>query len=228
MPPLDAPPPPAAPSAAPQPVPPIPPLDVAGIVAEELKLPPASVVRTLELIAGGATVPFMARYRKEVTGGLDEVQLGAIKQRAEELAELDSRRKTVIESIAGQGKLTDPLLGRLLSTRSRTELEDLYLPYKPKRRTRAMIARERGLEPLADILWAQAPSLQGSREPWPRRSCPRRRRSPTPRRPGRAPGTSSPSASPTAPTPGQGCGRRCWPTGSCAASRLVKAMNPND
>ena len=112
MPPDDAPPapPPAAPAAAPQPVPPIPPLDVAGIVAEELKLPPASVARTLELIAGGATVPFMARYRKEVTGGLDEVQLGAIKQRAEELAELDSRRKTVIESIAGQGKLTDELL----------------------------------------------------------------------------------------------------------------------
>jgi uncharacterized protein len=163
MPPLDAPPPAASPAPAPQPVPPIPPLDVTGIVAEELKLPAASVARTLELIAGGATVPFMARYRKEVTGGLDEVQLGAIKQRAEELAELGSRRTTVIESIAGQGKLTDDLLGRLLATTSRTELEDLYLPYKPKRRTRAMIARERGLEPLADILWAQA-ALPGSRE----------------------------------------------------------------
>ena len=91
MPPLDAPPPPAArPAAAPQPVPPIPPLDVPGIIAEELKLPPASVARTLELIAEGATVPFMARYRKEVTGGLDEVQLRAIKERAEELAELGS------------------------------------------------------------------------------------------------------------------------------------------
>jgi uncharacterized protein len=145
-------------------VPPIPPLDVPGIVAEELKLPPASVARTLEMIAGGATVPFMARYRKEVTGGLDEVQLGAIKQRAEELAELGSRRTTVIESIASQGKLTDDLFRRLVSTRSRTELEDLYLPYKPKRRTRAMIARERGLEPLADILWSQAPSLSGSRD----------------------------------------------------------------
>ena len=92
MPPLDAPPPPAAPApaAAPQPVPPIPPLDVPGIIAEELKLPAASVARALALLAEGATVPFMARYRKEVTGGMDEVQLQAIKDRAEELAELDS------------------------------------------------------------------------------------------------------------------------------------------
>jgi protein Tex len=155
---------PTAPALPPQPVPPIPPLDVAAIVAEELRLPPAGVRRTLELVEGGATVPFMARYRKEVTGGLDEVQLAAIKDRAEELGELAGRRKTVIESIAGQGKLTPALLERLLATRSRTELEDLYLPFKPKRRTRAQIARERGLEPLAERLWAQEASLPGSRE----------------------------------------------------------------
>jgi uncharacterized protein len=147
-----------------QPVPEIPPLDRAAIIAEELKLPPPAVGRALGLIAEGATVPFMARYRKEVTGGLDEVQLQAIKDRVEDLAELESRRKTVIESIAEQGKLTDQLLGRILAARSRTLLEDLYLPYKPKRRTRAMIARERGLEPLADVLWAQEPRLSATRE----------------------------------------------------------------
>src|SRR4051812_21757168 len=119
--------------AAPQTVPPVPDLDVAGIVAEELKLPRVGVERTLALVADGATVPFMARYRKEVTGGLDEVQLQAVKDRAEELAELAGRRKTVLESIASQGKLTDQLFRRIVETRSKTELEDLYLPYKPKR-----------------------------------------------------------------------------------------------
>src|SRR3954463_15501614 len=113
-----------------QPVPEIPPLDRAAIIAEELKLPPPAVGRALGLIAEGATVPFMARYRKEVTGGLDEVQLQAIKDRVEDLAELESRRKTVIESIASQGKLTDDLLARITGTLSKTELEDLYLPYK--------------------------------------------------------------------------------------------------
>jgi protein Tex len=154
---------PAAPSPA-QPVPTIPPLDQAGVIAEELKLPRAHVERALALIAEGATVPFMARYRKEVTGGMDEVQLQAVQDRAEDLTELEARRKTVVESIAGQGKLTDQLLGRILGTLSRTELEDLYLPFKPKRRTRAMIARERGLEPLADLLWAQADRLPAARE----------------------------------------------------------------
>ncbi len=155
---------PASAPATPQPVPPIPPLDVAGIVSEELKLPRQGVERTLALVAEGATVPFMARYRKEVTGGLDEVQLQAIKDRAEELKELEGRRKTILESIASQGKLTDALVGKILGTRSKTELEDLYLPYKPKRRTRAMIARERGLEPLADVLWAQEAAVSGTRE----------------------------------------------------------------
>jgi uncharacterized protein len=161
MPPVDLPPP--FTSAA-QPVPPVPALDVAGIIAGELKLPAAAVARALALVAEGATVPFMARYRKEVTGGMDEVQLLRLKERAEELGELADRRKTVLESIAGQGKLTPELFARIVGTLSRTELEDLYLPYKPKRRTRAMMARERGLEPLAEILWAQAPTVAGSRE----------------------------------------------------------------
>jgi protein Tex len=144
-------------------VPPVPALDVAGIIAEELSLPKANVSRALALVAEGATVPFMARYRKEVTGGMDEVQLGALKERAEALAELEARRHTVLESIASQGKLTDALFARIVATRSRTELEDLYLPFRPKRRTRAMIARERGLEPLADLLWAQD-KIAGTRE----------------------------------------------------------------
>jgi uncharacterized protein len=147
-----------------QPVPPLPEIDVAGVVAGELKLPRTGVERTLSLVGEGATIPFMARYRKEVTGGLDEVQLQAIKDRAEELAELQARRKTVVESIAGQGKLTDDLLRRITTTLSRTELEDLYLPYKPKRRTRAMMARERGLEPLAALLWAQEGRVAGTRD----------------------------------------------------------------
>jgi uncharacterized protein len=139
----------------PQPVPPVAPLDKAAIIADELKLPAANVVKVLGLVDEGATVPFMARYRKEVSGGMDEVQLQAVKDRAEELGELEARRKTVLESIASQGKLSDALFRRITGTLSKTELEDLYLPYKPKRRTRAMIARERGLEPLADLLWAQ-------------------------------------------------------------------------
>ena len=148
--------------ALPQVVPPVAPLDKAAIIADELKLPAANVAKVLALVAEGATVPFMARYRKEVTGGMDEVQLLAIKDRVEELGELESRRKTVLDSIASQGKLTDALFRRIAATLSKTELEDLYLPYKPKRRTRAMIARERGLEPLADILWAQDEARAGA------------------------------------------------------------------
>jgi uncharacterized protein len=148
--------------ATPQPVPVLPALDRPAIIAEELKLGAAAVARTLALIDEGATVPFLARYRKEVTGGMDEVQLQAVKERAEALAELESRRRTVVASIAEQGKLTDELLARIAAARTRTVLEDLYLPYRPRRRTRAMMARERGLEPLADRLWAQ--EATGTRE----------------------------------------------------------------
>lgn len=136
----------------------------ARVLSEELELPPAAVERTLALLGEGATIPFIARYRKEQTGGLDEVQIGRIQERYEYLADLEARRKTILESIAEQGKLTPELEARLRATRSKTELEDLYLPYKPKRRTRATLARERGLEPLAEILWAQAETLAASRE----------------------------------------------------------------
>ena len=138
--------------------------DLAAAVAAELSVPRAAVERTLALFAGGATIPFIARYRKEATGGLDEVQIGRIQERHAHHVELEARRKTIVDSIAAQGKLGDELRARILAARSRSELEDLYLPYRPKRRTRAILARERGLEPLADLVWAQAIRLPQSRE----------------------------------------------------------------
>jgi len=128
----------------------------AGIIAGELGVERGQVERTLALLADGATLPFIARYRKEVTGNLDEVQIGAIAERGAYLTELDARKQTVLAEIASQGKLTDALRARIAGTLSKTELEDLYLPYKPKRRTRATIAKERGLQPLADRILAQA------------------------------------------------------------------------
>ena len=124
-------------------------------LSKELGIKPEQVDRTLALSAEGATVPFIARYRKEVTGGLDEVQIQAILDGAAAREELDARRETILRSIESQGKLTPELSRALERARTRAELEDLYLPYKPKRRTRAAIARERGLEPLADLLWKQ-------------------------------------------------------------------------
>jgi uncharacterized protein len=138
--------------------------DLAATVAAELSLSRPAVERTLELFAGGATVPFIARYRKEATGGLDEVQIGRIQERHAFHVQLEARRQTILESIASQGKLEDGLRARILATRSRTELEDLYLPYRPKRRTRATLARERGLEPLAELIWAQSLRLDQTRE----------------------------------------------------------------
>jgi uncharacterized protein len=122
-------------------------------IASELHLRPAQIERVLELHAEGGTVPFIARYRKEATGNLDEVQIQAILDRAQELKELDERRATVLKSIDEQQKLTPELAKAIAQARTRTELEDLYLPYRPKRRTRATIAREKGLEPLADYIW---------------------------------------------------------------------------
>ena len=127
----------------------------AAELSQELGLKPEQVDKTLALNAEGATVPFIARYRKEATGGLDEVQIQTILDRAAERSELDARRDTILRTIEGQGKLTPELEKALQRARTRTELEDLYLPYKPKRRTRAAIARERGLEPLADLIWKQ-------------------------------------------------------------------------
>ncbi len=125
-------------------------------VARELALPVSSVERTLELFGEGNTLPFIARYRKEVTGGLDEVQLRDVRDRAQYLTELEERRAAVLKSIQEQGKLDDALKAKIVGATTKQVLEDLYLPYKPKRRTRATIARERGLAPLAEQVWEGA------------------------------------------------------------------------
>jgi uncharacterized protein len=131
---------------------------IIGQVADELRLRPEQVERTLALSADGATVPFVARYRKEVTGGLDEVRIQAILDGARRHRELAERRAAVVSSIEEQGRMTPELARALAAAATRTELEDLYLPFRPKRRTRAGIARERGLEPLADLMWRQEPA----------------------------------------------------------------------
>src|ERR1700723_468748 len=127
-------------------------------VAQTLQVPMKGLLATVELLDEGATVPFIARYRKEMTGNLDEVQIRAIEEKLLYFRELVSRKATILASIAEQGKLTDELKARIEQTLEKSELEDLYLPYKPKRRTKAMIAREKGLDPLATYLWNQEPS----------------------------------------------------------------------
>jgi protein Tex len=128
----------------------------ARTIAAELSLAPERVAAAIALIAGGATVPFVARYRKEATGGLDEVQLRTIHERADYLKGLDDRRAAILKSIEEQGRLDDAVRDRILAATTKQALEDLYLPYRPKRRTRATMARARGLEPLADRIWAGA------------------------------------------------------------------------
>ncbi len=127
---------------------------LAATIAAEIKARPDQATAAIELLDEGATVPFIARYRKEVTGGLDDTQLRTLSERLVYLRELEARRAAIIESIAGQGKMTDELMGKIATVATKSELEDLYLPYKPKRRTRAEIARERGLGPLADTILA--------------------------------------------------------------------------
>jgi uncharacterized protein len=124
-------------------------------IASTLNLPLHSLVAVIGLLDEGGTVPFIARYRKEATGNLDEVQIRDIEEKLAYFRELASRRETILASIAEQGKLTDELRQRIEATLDKGELEDLYLPYRPKRRTKATIAREKGLEPLAQYLWAQ-------------------------------------------------------------------------
>ena len=128
-------------------------------IAKELGITFKQVTATVRLLDDGATVPFLARYRKEMTGGLDEVVITSIRDRVAKLRELDQRRAVILASIEEQGKLTDEVQGQIHAAATMTELEDLYLPYRPKRRTRAMIAKERGLEPLALSLWAQGAQL---------------------------------------------------------------------
>ena len=130
-------------------------MNYATTIAEQLNLGPRQVEKTIELLEQGATIPFIARYRKEVTGSLNEVQITAIRDLLVKLKELDKRREAILASINDQGKLTPELEKQILAAANMTELEDLYLPYKPKRRTRATMAIERGLEPLANELQKQ-------------------------------------------------------------------------
>ena len=125
------------------------------LISNTLDITERQVSNTLELLEEGATIPFISRYRKERTGGLDEVQIASINDEYEKLKETEKRKQTILITIEEQGKLTDELRSRIESTWNATELEDIYLPYKPKRRTRAQIAREKGLEPLADYILVQ-------------------------------------------------------------------------
>jgi protein Tex len=126
---------------------------ISHIIAGELTVKPEQVLAAIQLLDEGSTVPFIARYRKEVTGGLDDTQLRTLDSRLSYLRELEDRKQTILKSIEEQGKLTPELSQSIIQTLSKTELEDLYLPYKPKRRTRGQIAIEAGLEPLANDLW---------------------------------------------------------------------------
>src|SRR5690606_36215829 len=124
-------------------------------IAGEIAARPDQVAAAVELLDEGATVPFTSRYRKEVTGGLDDTELRKLQERLYYLRELEERRDAVLKSIAEQEKLTPELEKQIRAAGTKTELEDLYLPYKPKRRTKAQIAREAGLQPLADLLFAE-------------------------------------------------------------------------
>ena len=126
-----------------------------SLISHSLNIPAGQVERTIGLLNEGATIPFISRYRKEVTGGLDEVQIGNIKDQLDKLTELKKRKDTILSSIEEQGKLTSELKKRIEDSWDSTEIEDLYLPYKPKRVTKAEIARKKGLEPLAKIIMIQ-------------------------------------------------------------------------
>ena len=127
----------------------------AELIAKALQLQERAVANTLSLLEEGCTIPFISRYRKERTGGLDEVQIAAISDRFDKLKEIQKRKETVTKTITDLEKMTPELQQRIEACWDATELEDIYLPYKPKRRTRAQVAREQGLEPLAKILMLQ-------------------------------------------------------------------------
>lgn len=126
---------------------------ISQLIAQELNVRDSQIFAAIQLLDDGNTIPFIARYRKEATGGLDDTQLRHFETRLIYLRELEDRRQTILKSIEEQGKLTDKLRDKIQATQSKTELEDLYLPFKPKRRTKGQIAIEAGLEPLADLLW---------------------------------------------------------------------------
>ena len=126
-----------------------------NVIARELGFAPDKIKNVVELLEGGATIPFISRYRKEATGSMDEVAVGNVKDMYEKLKALMQRKETVLATIEEQGKLTPELKKRIDGCFDAVELEDIYLPYKPKRRTRATMAKERGLEPLADLIFLQ-------------------------------------------------------------------------
>lgn len=130
-------------------------MDHISFISSSLNLPSYKVKNTIDLLNNDNTIPFIARYRKEVTGDLDEVQIRDIAVELKRLVALDERRETIFQSIQSQGLLTEALAFQIKQAGTLTELEDLYLPYRPKRRTRAMIAREKGLEPLANLILEQ-------------------------------------------------------------------------
>lgn len=125
------------------------------VISNMLSIPEKQVANTVQLLEEGATIPFISRYRKEMTGSLDEVQVGAIQEQYDKLQELEKRKSTILTTIENLGKLTNALRERIVSCWDATTLEDIYLPYKPKRRTRAEIARQKGLEPLATLILFQ-------------------------------------------------------------------------
>jgi len=137
-------------------------INIANLIAQELGVNPAQVKAAVALLDEGATVPFIARYRKEATGGLDDTQLRNLEERLRYLREMEERREAILKSIREQDKLTPELEKSINDADTKTRLEDLYLPYKPKRRTKAMIAREAGLDPLAQDLFNN-PELNRSR-----------------------------------------------------------------
>jgi len=134
------------------------------IIAQELSISEKQVLACAALLDEGATVPFISRYRKEATGSLDEVAVLAIRDRLAQLRELDKRREAVLKSLEETGKLTDELKAKVLAAETMTMLEDIYLPYRPKRRTRATIAKEKGLEPLAQRLFSQETGIDPAAE----------------------------------------------------------------
>ena len=125
------------------------------IIAGELNQPAGFVQNTINLLESGATIPFIARYRKEMTGSMDEVVIAQVRDRLAQLKELDSRRTAILKSLQEQEKLTPELEKAIATVATMAELEDIYLPYKPKRKTRASTAREKGLEPLASLIFSQ-------------------------------------------------------------------------
>ena len=187
-------------------------------IAAELGARPAQVKSAVELLDGGATVPFIARYRKEATDGLDDIQLRELEARLAYLRELEERRAAVLKSIDEQGKLTPELRAAIEAAPTKQELEDLYLPYKPKRRTKGMIAREAGLEPLADRLFAD-PTLDPLAEAAAfvnaeGRLCRRAWRCWT------ACATCCPSAGPKTPRWWASCANGCGPKACCRAKLM--------